>query len=43
MMTLRTMAMVLALGLLAACQTMQPSPVGTNCVHMGRTGVLQCS
>ena len=42
MLTLRTMTMLLTLGLLAACQNVQPSSVGTNCVHLGKTGVLQC-
>ncbi|WP_268885390.1 hypothetical protein [Belnapia mucosa] len=31
---------ILLLGLLAACQHAQPSPVGTNCVRYGSRNVM---
>ena len=40
-------ALILLLALLAtglaACDHVQPSPVGTNCVHMGRNPIPTCS
>jgi hypothetical protein len=39
---LRTLAAPLLLGLLAACEHVRPSPVGTNCVHQGRNPIPVC-
>ncbi|WP_255466812.1 hypothetical protein [Roseicella aquatilis] len=36
-------AAILLLGLLAACQYVRPSPVGTNCVHYGRNPMPVCT
>jgi hypothetical protein len=42
---LRAVVGLLLLGLLAACNSgyPEPPPVGTNCVKLGKTGVLNCS
>ena len=34
--------LLLGLGLLAACEHVQPSPVGTNCVTRGRNPIPVC-
>ena len=36
-------ATTLLLGLLAACQYAQPSPVGTNCVKYGKNVMPTCT
>jgi hypothetical protein len=36
-------AALLLLGLLTACDQVQPSPVGTNCVHYGRNPMPVCT
>lgn len=36
------LAALLLLTLFAACDHVQPSPVGTNCIHLGRNPNVVC-